>query len=356
MKRFGYTPSYLFGVQEVDTDFGLEVEIEGFNLPNQLDHYFDVHQDGSLRAPQDGQALEYVFKKPYKRVWAEKAVLYLDRKLRENGAQLNWSYRTSVHVHLNASNMTFTQIYTWLCVYYILEDLLTEYCGKTRQGNLFCLRAKDAEWIIDTLRSAATHDSPRDLANENMRYAACNIVALSKFGTLEFRSMRGTSDPAVILPWMSTLLKIKEFSRKFANPSEVIGAFSSMGSERFLRESVDPNVLHLFLGMQDVENRMYEGARLAQDVAYAVREWPTKKEVPQKMKPGELGPVAVGRVNFDQLVQPAEWMNEAAQLEHLVRNGRVHENPLVRGFNREGAPRRQPQPEGQPFNHDDEEI
>lgn len=258
-------------------DVGIEIECEGINLPNEIKDYWNVVNDGSLRAPDEprGAALEYVLKTPVAHKDSRKALELLRDAMADS--RLVWSYRTSVHVHINVQQLTLKQLYSFFTLYITLEDLLSEYAGGLeRMGNLFCLRAYDAEGIIDTLRRAIRDDNLELFRDDNLHYAGMNVQALYKYGSVEFRAMRGNLDIDLISSWIDTLIGLRELACKYDNPTEIPVRLSELGLNGFLRSHLPEQVFNAVILYDDLHNRLYEGMRLAQNIAYGV-EWRTDK-------------------------------------------------------------------------------
>jgi Putative amidoligase enzyme len=274
-KKYNLPLKQVFGQWEPqEGEVGIEVECEGSRLLAAVPSYWRAKPDGSLR----GNSMEYVLSKPVKRDKVLNFLLYLKKKLDENNAVINDSVRTSVHVHLNVQQLTFKQIYNFICLYLLFEDLLVEYAGPTRVGNLFCLRARDAEHLIDVLVSCAEQDSYSEIAlANNIRYCSCNVAAIPKFGSVEFRALRGTVDPHLINTWVELLLRIKDESLNYDNPKEIIEEFSSL-SPLGLFSKVFGEHTNLFgSNNTKIEHTLWESVRLIQQVAYAT-EWKKKEE------------------------------------------------------------------------------
>ncbi len=256
-----------FGHPQIEGEVGVEIEIESSNpLPQQesLPRHWVLMHDGSLRGLYNG---EYVFRQPKKEADAYTAIDYLSRKLPE----INDSVRAGVHVHINVRELSFLQLWTFVSCYYVLENLLTDWCGEGRQGNHFCLRASDADVVLQRLVRAVHHDYPHLLDSDSIRYAALNFNALRKFGSLEFRQLRTPLDLGVVKTWVSILLNIKRNSSLFPNPRAVVENFSSGGEEEFLRVMLGD---HTNLFSQD-SNKMWSlrrGVVVAQEIAYT-KEW-----------------------------------------------------------------------------------
>ena len=250
-------------------EIGLEIEVEGRGLPQQehLDEYWTVKRDGSLR----GESAEYVLSQPVARRTLPDALNYLDRKMTELGTVPDMSYRTSVHVHVNQQGVRFRDLITEMVLYYIFEESLVGYCGPERVGNKFCLRARDAENIIQRLHDAVSQNNFGAIMDENIKYAAMNINALGRFNSLEFRAMRGTLDHTTILTWVRTLMCLKDaaISGRFASPVDVISSLSAMGTKEFTQSIFGP-MSDIVFADKDFHDHMYYGTRLVQELAYCV--------------------------------------------------------------------------------------
>lgn len=246
--------------------FGLEIEVEGRNLPNDLETIkWKRVNDGSLRG---AESAEYVFAEP---LGYEKLVQALDELQREfdrNGSRIDDSIRTSVHLHVNVSDLTVKQLYQFLCLYYMFEETLTQFAGPARIGNVFCLQAADAEFIVEQLVDAARKDRYFPGMTENNRYAAANLVAVAKFGSLEFRALRGTVDKKLILDWVNLIVRLKDYAIQKANPPQLIEEMSILGPQQLAREVFGKYVDRLNIN----ERLIRDGMRLAQEVAYSI-EW-----------------------------------------------------------------------------------
>lgn len=259
------------GADEKDT-YGVEIENE-FKYASFSDFRAPKHwklvEDHSLRycgvefvsIPQEKRALYQSLDNLEK---------YIGSK---NDTPLN-SIRTSVHVHTNVAWMNFQQIVTFACTYWLLEDFLSEFTGKTRKGNLFCLRLKDADVVSDLIEDALKRKSflvGSPIFSDQYRYASVNFAAIKKFGTLEFRLLRGTFDCDAIKSWTNAIAAIKEFSLRFSNLGELRDYFlydvdASSFPKRVLGDTLyktfkkcntEPDAVLVRKGYESVENLFY---------------------------------------------------------------------------------------------------
>jgi Putative amidoligase enzyme len=215
--------------------YGVEIECEGNDLQVAPEEWWKTEYDGSLRGRFPDQAAEYVFKRPMKYGEAVKAIEALNEA--QANAKLNFSFRTSCHVHVNVMDCTEDQITNLIYTYYLLENVLLRYCGEVRIGNRFCLRLGDAE---EQLTHVVTHimrgfRSSAHFEGNRVRYAALNLAAIGKYGSIEFRGMRGTMDPNVLLPWIRALGSIKTYACAHNSVVDIQKSFEELGPMGFIK-------------------------------------------------------------------------------------------------------------------------
>ena len=236
-------------------DFGLEIEVEGQRLPNYRTYLWSTVEDGSLR-----NGLEYVIKGAISHEYVKTALEELQGAFDEAKSNISFSFRTSVHVHMNMQTLTITEIFNCIYTYLLLEDALMNYCGEQRKGNRFCLRAADAEFSYDVIEQMFS-EGVAGLAQvpyNKARYAAINIEALSKYGSLEFRGMEGNMDIPRISNWCSALLALRNFAQKHKDPMDIYKAFDNQTSEEFLVSVLgDLSKLFTFPGMDRAFKRSF---------------------------------------------------------------------------------------------------
>lgn len=258
-------------------EIGVEIEVEGENLPGHVKSYWSVHHEGSLR----GEAQEYVFTKPATRRVFGRYLDYLGKVLKNAGAVCNMSPRTSVHVHINMSDKSLVQCLNYILCYLIVEDLLDTHAGPTRVGNVFCLRAQDAEFFVDFLVKCIKTKS-FDPNPERLRYTNVNICAIPKFNSIEFRALRGTVDMNIIKDWVHILLSLKDVAVSYNDPTEIMADFSRFGPEDFIRKLLPDHYQKLIALLPNWQKHLWDAAHLVQEIAFA-SDWK-----PEKKKGGRL--------------------------------------------------------------------
>lgn len=260
------TVAEVFGIKKlVAGDVGIEIEVEGRRLPI-AERYWRNEHDGSLRGPENR---EYVLAEPSSIKRAELALKYLGILYKQNNTEVHDTVRAGVHVHINVQKLNIVELYNYLTLFFIFEEPLVKFCGEHREGNLFCLRSLDAEFLLSELRMAVINSDYYRLVSDDLRYGAVNVKALGTYGSLEFRTMRGTRDLDLILTWAKVLLSLREAAKAFYCPSDIINGFSEGESVWFLRRCFGEHS-GLFEGMPDIGKMLTDGMRRAQDIAFAI--------------------------------------------------------------------------------------
>lgn len=192
----------------VDGQFGIEIEMEGSRIREANVKGWDIEDDGSLR--NNPECCEFVLHKPLSFEGSIKAVTTLNDKHAEWNAKINWSYRCSTHVHYNVQQMDVRKLLSSIYLYYIFENMLVKWSGKERVGNRFCLRMKDSHYICHNIRELFETGLRGADANAT-RYSALNLASVREYGSVEFRSLEGTTDIARITKWLTYITKVMTY-------------------------------------------------------------------------------------------------------------------------------------------------
>lgn len=257
----------ILGLNSTEGDVGLEIEVEGRRMPNttSVEKYWRIEHDGSLRGEE---AREFVMTAPLPISDVHKALTELDNAFNSHNSRVGNSIRAGVHCHINVQDLTVKQMINFAVAYYVLEEVLVDYCGEHRIGNHFCLRAKDAEYIIQALSRVARERSLGSLDTDQLRYASLNFRSLFRYGSLEFRSMGTSRDLSRIQVWADTLHNIKEVAIKYDDPQDIITSISGDGVLDFCRHLLGKHH-RKFLVDDRCSAKLMAGMRIAQEVAYA---------------------------------------------------------------------------------------
>lgn len=245
--------------------YGIEVEVEGDSLPHLDNVTWGTHRDGSLR----GESAEYVTQGPILFSEVEKAVKSLNAAFKKKESVLNLSFRTSVHVHMNVQEMELDKLVSVVYIYYLFEELLMQYCGQDRVGNRFCLRLRDCDGISDIIRNTFSQNGQgiRKINANNVRYSALNLASLPKFGSLEFRGMRGTVDVGTIKTWVSLLDCIK--NSQFNTAKEVFDFLENNGPLKLAENVFGELFNHIFF--ENAAHEILYNASLAIMIPHTIK-------------------------------------------------------------------------------------
>jgi hypothetical protein len=264
---------------------GIEIEVEGSKLPKgNIPLPWVYHEDHSLRGNDNA---EYVLQAPIQFEEVPKTLEILWDQFRSKGSSLDDSNRTSVHIHLNCQSFFFNRLTSLMALYFTMEDILTQWCGDHRVGNLFCLRAKDAPAIVSQIKRFIRSDG-KSAIHDHHHYAGLNANALQKFGSLEFRALRGCSDQQTIIDWVAILERLYRLSAEFNDPRDVCAMLSAEGPLQMFYNVLGDQapVVRRDVSMDDnqIRESMYEGIRMAQDLCYC-RDWSLFKGIELKADP-----------------------------------------------------------------------
>lgn len=199
-----------FGRPKKVADVGIELEVEGQNLPAAVPHW-QSKPEGSL---QDG--VEYITK-PIKADVVKQYVDGLNEFITKTiGATIKPSYRCSTHIHMNVLPETIEDVLGILVIFTMFEPVLLKLCGPNRDGNLFCLSSYDTgdmassfEKLCSTLHNYAVHG----WGYERGKYSALNTGRLFDLGTLEARCFPLSVDGSQVSEWVSWLLRIRDMAK-----------------------------------------------------------------------------------------------------------------------------------------------
>lgn len=274
-------------------DFGVEVEVEGKNLCDPTKGWLTT-RDGSLRGAYPREACEYIFNKPESLASSVRMIHQLNKNMEKN-SKLNFSFRCSTHVHVNVQHLTYPQFLAFLYTSVLLENVLMNFCGTERINNRFCLRIQDAELYVDLLKNLFKSSAYLgDIRENDLRYSAINIGSVNKYGSVEFRGMRGTLDKEVLIPWLKILYAIREFSVNQNDPHNVHDLFVRNSPEYFVRMIIGDGLFNI-VNYKHLTNDIRKSYSLSLELAHTYN--------PENLKEKKNPYIA----NRDLLEKPVEW-------------------------------------------------
>lgn len=251
-------------------EVGIEVEQEFFEpFPYNTPKGWVAHDDGSLR--RNGK--EFVTNGPIDRKDVSKYLTALDTTL-SKASKINDhdSPRTSIHIHINAMDLTPMQVWNQIVTYWIMDTCLVELCGIYRVTNLFCLRLRDGTAILDYAKSelSPSYRIFNGFSTESLRYSSQNLMALHKFGSLEYRSKGGKFDKTDVQEWVDCLLSIKDFAKDFKSPVEILELFYQIGARAFAKRALTDTYFTKVYGIKNHVAMMEYNADLLIDLVSSI--------------------------------------------------------------------------------------
>lgn len=218
---------------------GIEIELEGEGLPGAgyLDAvradsgaFWVVKTDGSLR-----NGLEYVLSSPCDPEEVSPLINGLFEVFHQRNTRLTPSNRCSIHVHYNVGGMKVNEITSIIALWTIFEEPLIRWWGDARYKNHFCLSSKDEETNVGAWTDFLTTGTLPEY--NGLRYTALNLVAIRKYGSLEFRGGGAVNNPQDGIVWATFLYKLCEYAReKYRNPQQIAYDLSERGPAAILED------------------------------------------------------------------------------------------------------------------------
>lgn len=230
---------------------GIELEYEKTSGPPEAESTFwRVEGDHSLRKG----GLEFI-STPLRPDNLKRAILSMVKAAKLVKAQA--TPRCGLHVHLNATHLSWRELYKWVTYYALVEPyLFADFCPG-REDSHFCVPTwsntalteymyADGQKLrnginIPELKTGAWSKASQYL-NGNAgkqhrlmmihtpKYAALNMSSLKKFGTLEFRQAPSSLSPKFIENWAQILLDIQRVALTYREPSDIVRMYEKLGA------------------------------------------------------------------------------------------------------------------------------
>ncbi len=245
---------------------GIEIELEDPLFPPRSPiPRWVVKRDGSLR----GHSGEFVLDPPKPIKTCIEALQELRLWCDTHNLTLNFTPRTSVHIHYNMTDKNLSDVYKVLMVYFLLEEILVKWSANTkRTGSNFCLRLCDSDTTLMKLLDAKTPQHFKSVIKDNIRYSALNLNALSLFGSLEFRSMEGNLDVTRISNWMLQIEKFILLACEFKQKEDILEFFEKVGPVHFMQHFLTDVLFKWAITIDQVEDLIYQNHSYCYLLAY----------------------------------------------------------------------------------------
>jgi len=179
---------------------GIEVEVENLHMKQPpISGAWESTEDGSLR----NGGIEWI-SRPIEARWAPQALYELLVDDLDN--RCCFGPRTSIHVHVNAQEMSEDEVLDTALLYSVVEPLLYRYTGRSRDKNIYCVPLYDTNLLYKVLNQ--NFDT---IVDSWSKYTGFNLLPLRDHGTMEFRHMHGTFDHKKVSIWIRILTKLVDY-------------------------------------------------------------------------------------------------------------------------------------------------
>lgn len=235
---------------------GLEIEVEELDRNVSLAPHWTQHQDGSLR-----NGTEFVLSAPTGGRTLTEAI----NSFFNAGLSYTISPRTSIHVHINASdNMTVDQFRNMFVIMYLIEPAVFRWADENRKWCGYCSPLTDLtpSRIINILNDSRDEirfvHAVRGDGNSD-RYYGFNVSAYHRHGTVEFRYFPCTTERERVVDWIKFCMYVKKAARRHGSPEDILALLQNQaGLTNFINEwfgDVASNIVRL-LDFEDCLNRV----------------------------------------------------------------------------------------------------
>lgn len=212
---------------DIDAVMGIEIEAENIVFQHNINiPHWTITKDDSLR--NNGREFISLPAKPAAmRVLL--ALLYASFPyILKDTPEFSW--RTSIHAHLNFRDDKVEQLINFLILYILFEDSLFSFVGNDRKENNFCVPLQETEVPTTISRFLSNQESFQGMIRSWDKYTALNARPLcfndhagsslsqaaeptAGKGTLEFRQLEGTHDLVKIGNWINLILRLQQAAR-----------------------------------------------------------------------------------------------------------------------------------------------
>lgn len=184
---------------------GIEVEVENINAARGTSTpYWVGKEDGSLR----NRGYEFVTPPMPANVGGTALLKLFNNVLKDD--EYSFTPRTSVHVHVNAQDLSPDQIKNLIIVYGLFENLLYSFVGRGRKRSIFCVPMMHTTYGHDSMERSLNH-------LRWQKYMGLNLCTLMSFGTAEFRHMHGTNDIEKLNIWIGLVTNLVDYAAKVSH-------------------------------------------------------------------------------------------------------------------------------------------
>jgi len=330
---YTYMPSNLLVLPKCMV--GVEIELARIEPLTVNPMYWERKSDGSIR---EG-GWEYVFSQP---LFGEDVVNALSNMALASvvyNPEEYTSQNTSTHIHIDARELSAQHIMAMILLYALVEPLIFEAYCPDRKNNIFCLDMDNAKAGAIMFSSAYNRVMTGDVEALDVvvstlnRYAAMNLDALRRFGSVEFRMFGATTDKHILLKYINICLSIKKaIVEGVVDPLRPYYSYKTRGYSGFLDDVFGYELSREIQSLVPAGNAlMQKRLHLARFIANGdVDAIPSKYTNTSNNQPTREDVTDYGYVNVEQEVdielEPVNpWSN--AQVQEFIRR---HEDFRIR--------------------------
>lgn len=254
-----YLPKYITGLNYVPKNAqGFELELETKNpVIFPVNNSWFSKKEGSLR----NFGTELILRKPLAGGDLIKALENIAEAIQSVELHLVDTIRTSTHVHHNVQDKSGLDLLSIFGVYWIVEDLMMDYCGKWRKGNYNCLtmsatNSLHGSWsrhlreFTDDPRLKKNYQMRNTIyssCNESYRYSSLNPAAVRQFGSVEFRGMRSIIIAAELKQWSNMIQKLIDFQEEHGTIDKILKRFKNATPREIVSDIFGPYISTLMV-------------------------------------------------------------------------------------------------------------
>lgn len=305
---YGYPFKRPYQAADLSGVVGIEMELEGTGFITRVPfrgpdgEIWLAKEDGSLRG-----GLEYITSTAIAPSLVQPMLEALFDGIDKAGGRINNSSRCSTHIHLNMQGFKVNQLASFVTLWGIFEEVLVNWCGPSRIGNLFALRLKDTARGVRIWQDFI--QTGKNKFSADYKYMALNGSRLRDLGTFEIRSLEGCTSPDRPVKWIEALLAIRTLAETW-DQSPALFIDRAMDEPRVFFEQLF-NKLPIFPELieanvedfnTDIERAIENGAKMMLPTANAL-DWdkiiPLSKEVYIPNPFGSSGVASFEEMSFD---------------------------------------------------------
>ena len=201
-------PAHLYNFEDRKSLIGIEVEVENVLKidPNVLLNVWQMVEDHSLR--NNGQEFKTL---PIPLGYAQHALELLFRGLNPD---VDFSVRTSIHVHQDVRGFQLSELLLLLFTYICFEPLFFKFAGNNRRTSIYCVPLSQTTLFEQFTEKKRLAYSLKTVNTWWPKYSALNLQPISSFGTVEYRHLPGINNVGKILIWLDLISRLKVWAYK----------------------------------------------------------------------------------------------------------------------------------------------